>query len=41
VATEFAEQEEPGPKEKIEGMAVGVVNFVEEREFEMVVKVKG
>jgi len=36
--TEFAEQEKAGPKEKSEGTSVGVVNFVEGRELEIVVK---
>jgi hypothetical protein len=36
--TEFAKQEKAGPKEKSEGTSVGIVNFVEGREFEIVVK---
>jgi hypothetical protein len=41
VATEFAAQERPGPKEKMEGMAVGVVNVEGGRDVEYVVKAKG
>jgi hypothetical protein len=41
VAPGDAAQETPGAKEKMEGMAVGVVNVVEEREVEYIVVEKG
>lgn len=36
--TEFAKQEKAGPKENREGTSVGIVNFVDGRELEIVVK---